>query len=304
MRGYDIIGDIHGHAEALIRLLEKLGYKDRNGYEHPRRRALFLGDLIDRGPEVRQVLQIVKRMADKESAHVVLGNHEYNIICFFTKQEKGYLREHSTKNKAQVKATLQAFNNSPEELLDWLEWLKTLPLFYENDNMRAVHAAWDQQKINYLKEILPGGVMSNNFLFQSAQKDTYEHDIIEMLLKGQEIPLPFGANYTDKDGHIRSSIRVQWWNKLRNKTYQEVLFPHDINVIDIPIKETLLEDDIHYATEEKPVFFGHYWMNGAPRIQQKNVACLDYSIANCGKLVGYRFDGETELSEEKFMWVK
>lgn len=304
MRGYDIIGDIHGHAEALIRLLEKLGYRDHNGYEHPQRRALFIGDLIDRGPEVCQVLQIVKRMTDKGSARVIMGNHEYNIICFFTKQEKGYLREHSSKNKAQVKATLQAFNNSPEELFNWLSWLKTLPLFYENDNLRAVHAAWDQHKINYLKEILPGGVMSDNFLFQSAQKDTYEHDIIEMLLKGQEIPLPYGAEYKDKDGHIRSSIRVQWWNKLRNKTYQEVLFPDEMNVIDIPITETLLNDDIYYPIDEKPVFFGHYWMKGKPRLQQKNVACVDYSIANSGKLVGYRYDGETVLSEVKFTWVK
>jgi len=48
---YDLIGDIHGHADALERLLTKLGYAPRRGcYRHPERQAIFLGDFIDRGP--------------------------------------------------------------------------------------------------------------------------------------------------------------------------------------------------------------------------------------------------------------
>jgi hypothetical protein len=58
-----------------------------------------------------------------------------------------------------------------------------------------------------------------------------------------------------------------------------------------------------YPSEEKPVFFGHYWLEGEkPMVQAPNVCCVDYSVAKKGKLVAYRFDGETELRQEKFCW--
>jgi hypothetical protein len=50
----DFIGDIHGHYDRLIALLEKLGYTKKNGvYKHPSRRVIFLGDYLDRGPDAR-----------------------------------------------------------------------------------------------------------------------------------------------------------------------------------------------------------------------------------------------------------
>ena len=47
-RGYDLIGDVHGCAHSLEHLLDSLGYRLHAGvWRHPRRMALFLGDLID-----------------------------------------------------------------------------------------------------------------------------------------------------------------------------------------------------------------------------------------------------------------
>jgi len=55
---YDIIGDIHGYADELTELLERLGYDRRRGhYSHPDRKAVFVGDFIDRGPQILEVLQ-------------------------------------------------------------------------------------------------------------------------------------------------------------------------------------------------------------------------------------------------------
>ena len=52
MSGYDIIGDVHGEGTKLVGLLTHLGYVKSNGvYRHPQRRAIFVGDLIDRGEE-------------------------------------------------------------------------------------------------------------------------------------------------------------------------------------------------------------------------------------------------------------
>ena len=56
---YDIIGDIHGHAAELKSLLTRMDYKETNGvWQHPSRKAIFVGDLIDRGPAIREVLHI------------------------------------------------------------------------------------------------------------------------------------------------------------------------------------------------------------------------------------------------------
>jgi len=58
----------------------------------------------------------------------------------------------------------------------------------------------------------------------------------------------------------------------------------------------------HYAARDKPVFFGHYWLQGVPELQTDNVCCLDYSVAKDGKLVAYRWDGEQVLKREKMVW--
>ncbi|MDQ1319965.1 MAG: hypothetical protein QG655_1208, partial [Actinomycetota bacterium] len=82
---YDVIGDVHGCATKLRVLLEQMGYRERHGvYEHPERTAVFVGDLIDRGPEHLEVLSLVKAMADAGTARVAMGNHEFNAICYAT----------------------------------------------------------------------------------------------------------------------------------------------------------------------------------------------------------------------------
>jgi len=49
---------------------------------------------------------------------------------------------------------------------------------------------------------------------------------------------------------------------------------------------------------------GHYWFEGEPSILAPNIACLDYSVAKAGgKLTAYRWDGEQQLRDEKFIWV-
>ena len=78
---YDLIGDIHGHAEELAALLEMLGYRKSAGvYRHPERQAIFFGDFIDRGPRIRETLEIVRTMVEHGSALAVMGNHEWNAL--------------------------------------------------------------------------------------------------------------------------------------------------------------------------------------------------------------------------------
>jgi protein phosphatase len=81
---FDIIGDVHGcHAE-LAELLASLGYEigpDGRSARHPGgRRAMFLGDLVDRGPATPAVLRLVMGMADDGSALCIPGNHEVKLL--------------------------------------------------------------------------------------------------------------------------------------------------------------------------------------------------------------------------------
>ena len=79
MSGVDVIGDIHGYAGHLRRLLAMLGYDETEGvYRHRQRQrqVVFLGDLIDRGPNQIEVLTIVRRMVEAGTAKIVMGNHD------------------------------------------------------------------------------------------------------------------------------------------------------------------------------------------------------------------------------------
>ncbi len=81
---FDIIGDVHGCYDELVSLLTKLGYEiaeDGWGATHPEgRKAVFLGDFVDRGPKTPAVLRLVMRMVASGSALCVPGNHENKLI--------------------------------------------------------------------------------------------------------------------------------------------------------------------------------------------------------------------------------
>ncbi len=60
-----------------------------------------------------------------------------------------------------------------------------------------------------------------------------------------------------------------------------------------------------YPPDSRPVFFGHYWLRAdRPSRLAANVACLDYSVAKGGSLCAYRWDGENEIDDKKFVTVK
>lgn len=88
---YDIIGDIHGHAEELKALLAKMGDARRGeGFAHPSRQAIFVGDFIARGDQIAEVLTIVRTMVDSGAARAVMSNLEFNAIAFRAQRSDAY----------------------------------------------------------------------------------------------------------------------------------------------------------------------------------------------------------------------
>ncbi len=81
---FDVIGDVHGCFDELVALLERLGWSisgDRDSASHPDGRvAVFVGDLVDRGPATPAVLRLVMNMVDAGRAVCVPGNHENKLL--------------------------------------------------------------------------------------------------------------------------------------------------------------------------------------------------------------------------------
>jgi protein phosphatase len=79
---FDIIGDVHGCCDELEALLTTLGYQlKEQTYIHPAgRKAVFLGDLVDRGDRILDTLNLVQKMVTAESALCVPGNHDYKLL--------------------------------------------------------------------------------------------------------------------------------------------------------------------------------------------------------------------------------
>jgi hypothetical protein len=315
---FDIIGDIHGHAEPLRELLGKLGYSEENGhYKHsePERKAIFVGDFIDRGPQIRETLSIVKSMVENGAAYAVLGNHEYNALCFHTTKAghpDSWLRSRSDKNTFQHIETLCQFKDHQDEWKKYLAWFMTLPLFLEIENFRVVHAAWIPFEIEKIKRwTSKNHQLTDDLLQRSAIKKSKEFKAIETVLKGVEIPLPEGQTFCDKDKNPRKEIRIRWWEPAENKTYRQMAFPaNSKDISEKPIDRDSAANSPVYD-EPVPVFFGHYWLaKSKPEIQNKDICCLDYSIANkCittdkRLLVAYCWQGEEKLANNHFKWVK
>lgn len=79
---FDLIGDVHGCHRELVALLGQLGYStDGVTASHPEgRTAVFVGDLVDRGPGVAETLELVMNMVDAGTALCVAGNHEAKLL--------------------------------------------------------------------------------------------------------------------------------------------------------------------------------------------------------------------------------
>jgi protein phosphatase len=137
---FDIIGDVHGCADELQALLEKLGYlvgwRDDTAHREVTvtppagRRAVFLGDLVDRGPNSPDVLRIVMSMVKAETALCVLGNHDIKFWRWLS-GKKVTLTHGLDKTVAQVEEVAKTDTHFKREVAQFINklishfWLDT-----------------------------------------------------------------------------------------------------------------------------------------------------------------------------------
>lgn len=136
---FDIIGDVHGCADELEALLDKLGYavgwngKDVTVVPPEGRRVIFVGDLVDRGPRSPDALRIAKHMVDSGTGMAVVGNHDDKL--------KRHLDGRNVKVSHGLAETIEQFAQEPAEFAaEMRQWLDGLISHYVLDGGKLVVA--------------------------------------------------------------------------------------------------------------------------------------------------------------------
>jgi len=304
---YDIIGDIHGHALLLKNLLKELGYKKtNNGYSHPERKAVFVGDFVNRGPEIRQTLQIIRNMTDRGSAIAILGNHEINALLFSMKRDKKVsLLESEGKRYVSVAETMLQFKNYPDEWKEYRKWLRSLPLFFESEGIRVVHACWKDENIQIIRdELAPGKIpkiVLRNLVLDS--KSPLSQAILQTT-RGIHLIMPPDLRVYDNHRRNHHLFRIRWWTLPEGLTFRQYAFESKFRLPDYKIPPEILPGSTPYPTDAPPVFFGHYCRGNGPFVIRENLCCVDACVTGKKRLAAYRWDGENVLSPDKLIFSR
>lgn len=139
---FDIIGDVHGCFDELQELLEKLGYKvERNAQNFfdvqspSNRKAVFVGDLVDRGTNSPDVLRLVMSMTRDGKAFCVPGNHDAKLFKYLSGRQV-------TVSHGLAETVAQLENESPEFRHEIAEFIDSLVSHYvfDDGNLVVAHA--------------------------------------------------------------------------------------------------------------------------------------------------------------------
>lgn len=238
----DIVGDIHGEIGGLCQLLFRLGY-DGLGRHAEGRRLVFVGDLVDRGPDSPAVVRLVRSLVQRGAAQMVLGNHEINLIRRAKKHgnhwfwgETEQLCNMSPEAKPGIAvpetASFQVLED-PDRQEEYISFFRSLPLVLERPGLTVLHAMHHQQSIDALRsEERDAGAVHDAYEEEKksrlaamrADGKSPSNDEVDMLMQnenpvkvvttGMEVPAaePFFAG-----GKMRTLERFKWWEKYDGK---------------------------------------------------------------------------------------
>lgn len=286
--GYDIIGDVHGEASLLEALLKQLGYAKKNGlYTHPDgRKAIFLGDIINKGNQQKQTIDIVRKMVDHGHGEMVLGNHELEIIL-----RHDALKQSDEKPRmGKHRKFLEAYPPGSDRYKSVIKWLKKRPLYLEIDShankANCVHAYWDPKILSQIACHLDDQNTLSKQAWQEIARNQGLRNHIEAIVNG-----PVERVTTKK-------IRAHWW-KQKNTMQAQRTYKARPPTNDPPLGH--LQTFFMKASQNTaaPLFIGHYQIPLAELILTDKITCLDPRKS----VAGYRWDGENEINAGKLYYA-
>lgn len=127
------VGDIHGHFDKFLSVYRKVHFDAEQDL------LVFLGDYIDRGPQVRECLSFVMELAGKKNVVLLRGNHEQMMLDHFHSRKSGdfWLANGGKQTEAALLAWGREEAEAPARVLRFVE---SLPLSYtlEQDEQRYI----------------------------------------------------------------------------------------------------------------------------------------------------------------------
>ncbi len=303
---YDIIGDVHGNAGELIRLLKQMEYSENEGiWGHKHRKAIFVGDFTCRGPQTRGSLNIVRAMVENDTAYAILGNHEMNVIGHFTKDKEGIPFKLATgSNKKIMDRIKEEYIYEKSQLKDDIKWLRRLPFFLEFDNIRITHAYWSSDNKKLIEESISEKKLTKKLLRIIFTPGTPLSEAVRQTTRGIEVNLPHDLIIKDNRNIRRTNFRINWWEDPKGKTFKQISYGNKFILPDYTIPPEILFPFQVYPSGAPLVFIGHYCMAPARLIPVPNVCCVDSCVANDGHLAAYRWNGELTGKVEHLVFQK
>jgi protein phosphatase len=229
---FDLIGDVHGCLDELTDLLIKLGYTVRTVDDvdgrpvidvtpQPGRSVLFVGDLVDRGPDTPGVLRLAMRMTAAGTALSVRGNHDDKLLR--------KLLGRDVKLSEGLQASLTQLDAEPPEFADRVrEYLAGLQVHYVLDQGRLVvaHAGIKQSDHGRMSDRIKAFCLYGE---TNGEKD--EH--------GLPVRLDWASQYTGDAtivyGHTPRKTAV-WANRTINID-TGCVFGHELTALRYPERE-------------------------------------------------------------------
>ncbi|WHY00473.1 metallophosphoesterase family protein [Neobacillus sp. DY30] len=156
---YFVIGDVHGCYYTFVTMLTKYWDKENEI-------LIQLGDLIDRGNYSPKMVQFARQLRDEFPTQVYFlkGNHEFEMIGHFTNQPNhNWLRQCGEE-------TLRQYEAEERDCMSDVNWMKQLPLCYENAHLFVSHAGISAQTKNPFDEEDSCGVLWNRSPLKNIQK--------------------------------------------------------------------------------------------------------------------------------------
>jgi hypothetical protein len=152
----DIIGDVHGEIDALEAVLQRIGQADSSRAARPH--LVFLGDLVDRGPDSLAVVDRVAGLVRDGRATCILGNHELNLLRDRKRSGNQWFWGADAERWSHAgdgEVVEGIFHSRPATEADReriLAFFETLPAALSRPDLRVVHAAWHPSAIAALRD--------------------------------------------------------------------------------------------------------------------------------------------------------
>ena len=260
----DVIGDVHGESGALDDLLRVLGYADRG--EHPAgRRLVFIGDLCDRGPDSPAVIRRVQEMVAAGTAQCLLGNHELNVLRGVRKEANGWFFADDHDRRRGLYVDARPLGDDEAARREAWSFFASLPVVLERADLRLVHACWDDDRVEELRE-LQGSVNAVELYRRYAQRSDERARALGRLERVQALLERYGPQLHDPSADVpmldavaEHDVDYQMSNPLRvltSGTEHRAAAPYYLAG-----KWRMVERGEWWRSyaADTPVLFGHYW---------------------------------------------